>query len=146
MYDAEAEAPILWPYDVKSWLTRKDPDSGKYWRQKEKGAMEDEMVRQYYWLSRHESEQTLGDSRGRGSLVCCNPWGCKELDTIFRLNSGLQQAAVECTSTFYEQVLKWSSEHSLIFFHFTLSSRNFLKHLVCGRLSFSVPSAPVDFP
>ena len=46
----------------------------------------------------------------------------------------------------YEQVLKLSSENSLIFFHFTLSSRNFLKHLVSGRLSFSVPSAPVDFP
>ena len=35
--DAEAEAPILWPPDVKSWLTGKDPDAGKDWRQKEKG-------------------------------------------------------------------------------------------------------------
>ena len=35
--DAEAEAPILWPPDVKSWLTGKDPDAGKDWRKKEKG-------------------------------------------------------------------------------------------------------------
>ena len=35
--DAEAEAPILWPPDVKSWLTEKDPDAGKDWRQEEKG-------------------------------------------------------------------------------------------------------------
>ena len=41
----DAEAPILWPSDVKSWLIGKDPDAGKYWRQKENGAAEDEMVR-----------------------------------------------------------------------------------------------------
>ena len=35
--DAEAEIPILWPTDVKSWLIRKDPDAGKYWGQEEKG-------------------------------------------------------------------------------------------------------------
>ena len=43
--DAEAEAPILWQPDAKSWLLGKDPDAGKDWRQKEKGAAEDEMVR-----------------------------------------------------------------------------------------------------
>ena len=43
--DAEAEAPILWPPDVKSRLTVKDPDAGKDWRQKEKGTAEDKMVR-----------------------------------------------------------------------------------------------------
>ena len=32
--DAEAEAPILWPLDAKSWLIGKDPDAGKCWRQK----------------------------------------------------------------------------------------------------------------
>ena len=41
--DAEAEAPILWPPDEKSWLIRKDADAGKDWRQ-EKGMTEDEMV------------------------------------------------------------------------------------------------------
>ena len=42
--DAEAEAPILWPPDVKSWLIGKDPDAGKDWRKKEKGMTEDETV------------------------------------------------------------------------------------------------------
>ena len=43
--DAEAEAPILWPPDVKSWLIAKDPDVRKDWRQQEKRAAEDEMVK-----------------------------------------------------------------------------------------------------
>ena len=43
--NAEAEAPILWPPDVKSQLTGKDPDAGKDWRQEEKRAAENEMVR-----------------------------------------------------------------------------------------------------
>ena len=42
--DAEAETPILWPPDVKSKLIGKDPDAGKDWGQKDKGATEDEMV------------------------------------------------------------------------------------------------------
>ena len=40
----DAEAPIIWPPDVKNWLTGKDPDAGKDWRQEEKEAAEDEMV------------------------------------------------------------------------------------------------------
>ena len=42
--DAEAEAPVLGPPDVKSWLIGKDPDAGKDWGQEEKGATEDKMV------------------------------------------------------------------------------------------------------
>ena len=45
MTDAEAEAPILWLPDVKSWLTGKDPVAGKDWKQQEKGLAEHEMVR-----------------------------------------------------------------------------------------------------
>ena len=43
--DAEAEAPILWLPDVKTWLVGKDPDVMKHWREKEKRLAEDEMVR-----------------------------------------------------------------------------------------------------
>ena len=43
--DAETEAPILWPTNAKNWLIGKDPDAGNNWRQEEKGAAEDEMVR-----------------------------------------------------------------------------------------------------
>ena len=42
--DVEAETPILWPPDAKSWLIWKDPDPGKHWRQEEKGSTEGEMV------------------------------------------------------------------------------------------------------
>ena len=42
--DAEAEAPILWPPDVKSWLIEKDPDARKDWGQEENGVTEDKMV------------------------------------------------------------------------------------------------------
>ena len=52
--DDEAEAPILWPPDVKSQLTGKDPDAGKDQRQKEKRVIEDEMVGWHHWLSGHE--------------------------------------------------------------------------------------------
>ena len=56
--DAEVEAPILWPPDVKSQLLRKDPDAGKDWRQKEKGMTEDEMAGWHHSLNGHEFEQT----------------------------------------------------------------------------------------
>ena len=42
--DVEAETPILWPPDVKSWLILKDPDSGKDWGQEEKGTTEDKII------------------------------------------------------------------------------------------------------
>ena len=54
--DAEAETPILWPPDAKSWLIGKDPDAGKDWRQEEKGITEDEMVGWYHRLNGHEFE------------------------------------------------------------------------------------------
>ena len=51
--DVEAETPILWPPDGKSWLIWKDLDVGKDWRQ-EKGTTENEMVGWHHWLNRHE--------------------------------------------------------------------------------------------
>ena len=47
---------------------------------------EDEMVGWHHLLNGHEFEQTLGDGEGQGSLACCSPWDCKELDTTERLN------------------------------------------------------------
>ena len=73
--DAEAEGPILWPPDVKSRLTGKDPDAGQDWRQEEKGTTENEDGWHHYG---HEFEQALGVGDGQGSLMCCSPWGRKE--------------------------------------------------------------------
>jgi len=79
--DAEAKAPILWPPDAKSWLTGKDPDTGKDWGQ-EKETTKDEMVGWYHRLNGHEFEQTPGDGEGQGSLAYCSPWGRKESDWL----------------------------------------------------------------
>ena len=45
------------------------------------------MVGWHHQFIEHESEQTLGDSEGQGSLVCCSPWGRKESDITQQLNS-----------------------------------------------------------
>ena len=51
----DAEAPILWPPDVKNWLIGKDPDAGKDWRQRWRG-WQDEMVGWHHRLNEHEFE------------------------------------------------------------------------------------------
>ena len=78
----DAEIPVLWPSDAKSWLIGKDPDAGKDWRQEEKGMTEDEMVGWHHQLNGHGFAQSLGDNDEQGSLVCWSPWGCKESETI----------------------------------------------------------------
>ena len=45
------------------------------------GVTEDETVGWHHQLNGREFGQTLGDNEGHGCLVCCCPWGCKELDT-----------------------------------------------------------------
>ena len=84
--DVEAEAPILWPPDVKNWLIWKDPDAGKDWRQEEKGMTEDKIVGWHHWLDAHEFGWTPGVGDGQGGLACCDPCGCKESDTTKWLN------------------------------------------------------------
>ena len=86
--DAEAEAPIFGPPDVKSQLTEKDSDGRKDWRQ-EKWMTVDEMVEWHQWLNGHVFEQTLGDGERQGNLVCYTPWGHKELDTTEQLSDNL---------------------------------------------------------
>ena len=83
--DAEAETPILWPPDAKNWLTGKDPEAGKDWRQ-EKGMTEDEMVGWHHQLNGHEIEQAPEVGDGQGGLVCYSPWGCKESEVTEQLN------------------------------------------------------------
>ena len=82
----DAETPILWPPDVKNWLTGEDPDAGKDWRWEEKGLTEDEMIGWYHQLNEHEFEQALGLGDGQGSLACCSPWRHKNLDVTEWLN------------------------------------------------------------
>jgi len=74
--DAEAEALILWPPDVKNWLIGKDPDARKDWGQEEKGTTEDEMVEWHHW---HESEQALGVGDGQGSHAMLQSMGLQRV-------------------------------------------------------------------
>ena len=48
---------------------------------------EDKMVGWHHQLNEDEFEQIPGDSEGHRSLVCCSPWGCKELDMTKQLNN-----------------------------------------------------------
>ena len=107
--EAEAEAPILWPPDVKNWLIGKDPEAGKDGRQEEKGMTGDEMVGWHHWLNGHEFEQALGNGDGQGSLACCSPWGCKESDTtelnwVWSLRSGCRHDQIMVKVPFWLQM------------------------------------------
>ena len=62
--DIEAEIPILWPPDAKSWLIGKDPDAGKDWGQHERGMTVDEMVWWHHWLDGNGFGWTLGVGDG----------------------------------------------------------------------------------
>ena len=84
--DAEAEAPIVWPHHVKSWLIGKAPDAGRDWGQEEKETTEDEMAGWHHRLDGHGSVWTPGVGDGEAGLACCDSWGCKESDTTERLN------------------------------------------------------------
>ena len=84
--DAEAEAPIFWPPDVKNWFVGKNPDAGKDWRQEEKGMTEAEMVGWHHWLDGREFEQAPGVGDGQGGLACHSPCGRKESDTADQLH------------------------------------------------------------
>ena len=72
--------PILWPPDVKSQLNGKDPDAGKDWEHEKRGATEDEKVGWRHGLNGLEFEQTMGVSKGQGSLACYSSWCRKESD------------------------------------------------------------------
>ena len=84
--DTEAETPILWPPQAKSWLTGKDSDAGRAWGQEEKGMTEDEMAGWHHWLDGREFGWTPGVDGGQGGLACCSSWGHKESDMTEQLN------------------------------------------------------------
>ena len=84
--DVEAETPIFWLPDAKSWLVGKDPDAGKDWGQEEKGMPVDEMVGWYHQLNGYEFGYTPGVGDGQGGLACCGSWGLKESDMTEQLN------------------------------------------------------------
>ena len=89
--DVEAETPILWPPDAKSWLIGKDLDAGKDWGQEEKGTTEDDMVGLQHRLNGHEFRWTLGVGDRQGGLVLWFIWGPEESE-MSELNWFLRKA------------------------------------------------------
>ena len=85
--DTEAEVPILWLPNAKSWVIGKDPDAGKDWRQEEKGMTEDDMVGWHHWLNGHEFGQAPGGGEGQGSPAFYSSWGRRESDTTEWMNN-----------------------------------------------------------
>ena len=84
--DVEAETPILWSPDVKSWLILKVPDAGKDWGQEEKGMTEDEMVGWHHRLNGQGFGWTPGVGDGQGGLARCSSWDHKKFHVIEWLN------------------------------------------------------------
>ena len=111
--DAEAETLIFWPSDVKNWLIAKDADSGKNWRQEEKGMTENEMIGWHHQLNGHICEWSPGVGDGQGGLACCDSWGRKELDMTERLI----WSDCHWSSTSLPSCLEWTTLHFHIQFN-----------------------------
>ena len=113
--DAKAETPILWPPDAKKWLTGKDSDAGKYWRQEEKGKTEDDMVGWHHWLNANEFEQMSWWCTGKSGVLKSK--GCKESDTTKQLNwtdSNYRMKLTRCSlkADHHTVFTSMSSQHS----------------------------------
>ena len=84
--DVEADTPMLWSPDTKSWLIGKDPDAGKDWGQEKKGTTENEMVGWHHRLIGQGFGWTPGVGDEQGGLACFGSWGCKESEMTEWLN------------------------------------------------------------
>ena len=96
----DAEAPIRWPPDIKNWLTRKDPDDGKNWRQEKKGKTEDEMIGWHHQLNGHEFEQAQGVGDEQWSWDAAVPGVAKSRTRLSNWTELTQRrVAVDITTT-----------------------------------------------
>ena len=93
--DAEAEPPILWPPDVKSWLIGKDPDAGRDWGRRRR------RWQRMRWLDGITDSMGVGD--GQGGLACCNSWVHKESDMTEQLNWTQLNRRVDAKIKFQKQ-------------------------------------------
>ena len=105
--DAEAETPILWPPDVKSWHIWKDHDAGEDWGQEEKGMTEDEMVGWHHQLDGHGFGWTPVVGDGQGVLACRSSRGRRvRHDWATELNWTIYWIGKNFIQVFQEDVMK----------------------------------------
>ena len=133
---AEAEAPVFWPSDENSWLVGKVP-AGKDWGQKEKRASEDDMAEWHHLCKGHETGQTLGNGEGQRGLVCCSPWGCKQLNTTRWLNNNNTTVVNLQSCVSFRHIAKWFS-YSLSFLFQILFHYMLLQDIVYCSLCYTV--------
>ena len=115
--DVEAETPILWPPDVKNWLTGKDPGAGKNWRQEEKGMTEDEMVGWHHQLL--ELAQThvhwVGEAIQPSRLLSPSPaFSLAQHQGLFKWVSSLHQVAKVLEFQLQHQSFQWTPRTELL--------------------------------
>ena len=92
--------------------------------QKKKRVTEDEMAGCHHWLSGHEFEQTLGAGEGQGSLVCCSPWGRKELDMTGPLDTSNNSKGEAACSIYKALLSTWDESVIMLDFENVKKEKN----------------------
>ena len=110
---AKDETAILWPLDAKSRLIRKDPDTGKYWRQEAKRMTGDVMVWWHHRLNGNEFKLAPGVHKGLGSLAYCSP--C-EANSRTQLAEQQQQATCWSFEMWLKRLRNWILKFTQVLF------------------------------
>ena len=132
----EAETPVLWPPDVKSWLIGTDPDAGKDWGQEKKGTTVDEMIGWHHWLNGHGFGLTpgVGDDREAWHAVVHGVTKSQtRLSTSAELKSGVlvqrpcissrKSLCITHSNLNYYDMWKWYEVSYLLKLHFILNNK-----------------------
>ena len=115
--DDEAEAPILRPPGGKCQLIRKRTLMLGNIEDRRRRGRQGDIVGWHHRLKGHEFEQTPGDDEGQGSLGCCSPWGCKELDTTEWLSNN---HVPPTTQTHTHTLLKTNVWRNIVYLEYIL--------------------------
>ena len=120
----------------------KDPDAGKDWGQEEKGMTEDEMVGWHHRFNGHEFGQTPGVGDRQGGLVCCTPWGCKELNTTERLDWTESKSAPHSPLASFLPHSTFTQTNSTQFTYLHSTTYSFPFHFILSLVHPILPSVP----
>ena len=132
----EAETPVIWPPDAKSWLIGTDPDAGKDWGQEKKGTTVDEMIGWHHWLNGHGFGLTpvVGDDREAWRAVVHGVTKSQtRLSNSAELKSGVlaqrpcissrKSLCIKHSNLNYYDMWKWYEVSYLLKLHFILNNK-----------------------
>ena len=93
-----------------------------------RGGTEDKMIGWHHLLNAHEVEQAPGIGDGKGSLACCSPWSCKQLDMTWQLsNSWIKKYVFLLMDTFLDILMDTFASSPNIFYSSILLIRMYNK-------------------